>query len=42
MTGEKATTQIYRVLSHDKHVFEMHDSTRGANSKVMEITYIRQ
>ena len=44
MTGEKdkATTQIYRILSHDRHVFEMHDPARGENSKVMEITYIRK
>ena len=44
MTGEKnkATTQIYRVLSHDKHVFEMHDPTKGDNSKMMEITYTRR
>jgi hypothetical protein len=44
MTGEKdkATTQIYRILSRDKHVFEMHDPARGENSKVMEITYRRK
>ncbi len=44
MTGEKdkATTQIYRILSPDKHVFEMHDPARGENSKVMEITYVRK
>ena len=44
MTGEKdkATTQIYRILSHDRHVFEMHDPARGENSKVMEITYTRK
>ena len=44
MTGEKdkATTQIYRILNQDKHVFEMHDPARGENSKVMEITYIRK
>ena len=44
MTGEKhkTTTQIYRILSHDKHVFEMHDPARGGNSKVMEITYSRK
>ena len=44
MTGEKdkATTQIYRILSHDKHVFEMHDPARGENSKVMEITCARK
>jgi len=44
MTGEKnkATTQIYRILGHDKHVFEMHDPTRGDNSKTLEITYTRK
>jgi Protein of unknown function (DUF1579) len=44
MTGEKdkATTQIYRILSPDKHVFEMHDPARGEHSKVMEMTYIRK
>jgi hypothetical protein len=44
MTGEKnkATTQIFRILSRDKHVFEMHDPTRGDNSKTMEITYTRK
>ena len=44
MTGEKdkAATQIYRILSRDRHVFEMHDPARGKNSKVMEITYIRK
>ena len=44
MTGEKdkTTTQIYRILSPDKHVFEMHDPARGEHSKVMEITYIRK
>jgi hypothetical protein len=44
MTGEKhkQTKQIYRILSRDKHVFEMHDPTRGDNSKVMEITYTRK
>ena len=44
MTGEKnkATTQVYRIVSHDKHVFEMHDPTKGDNSKMMEITYTRR
>jgi hypothetical protein len=44
MTGEKdkATTLVYRILSRDKHVFEMHDPVRGDNSKVMEITYTRK
>ena len=44
MTGEKnkEATQIYRILSRDKHVFEMHDPTRGDASKTMEITYARK
>ena len=44
MTGDKhkETRQIYRVLSRDKHVFEMHDPSRGENSKAMEITYTRK
>ncbi len=44
MTGEKnkQTTQIDRIIGADKHVFEMHDPTRGSNSKIMEITYTRK
>ena len=44
MTGEKnkATTPIYRILRHDKHVFEMHDPTKGDSSRIMEITYARR
>jgi hypothetical protein len=44
MTGEKhkATKQIYRIISRDKHVYEMHDPARGENSKTMEITYTRK
>ena len=44
MTGEKnkATTQIYRILSRDKHIFEMHDPSKGESSKTMEITYTRK
>lgn len=44
ITGEKhkETKQIVRIISPDKHVFEMHDPTRGANSKTMEITYTRK
>jgi Protein of unknown function (DUF1579) len=44
MTGEKhkATKQIYRIISRDKHVFEMHDPARGENSKTMEIIYTRK
>jgi hypothetical protein len=44
MTGEshKASKQIIRILSHDKHVFEMHDPTLGDKSKTLEITYTRR
>jgi hypothetical protein len=44
MTGEKnkATRQVYRILSRDKHVFEMHDPARTGNSRIMEITYTRK
>ena len=44
MTGDKhkQTKMISRIVSKDKHVFEMHDPTLGANSKVMEITYTRK
>jgi hypothetical protein len=44
MTGEKhkETKQIYRIASHDKHIFEMHDPARGDKSKTMEITYTRK
>ena len=44
MTGEKNKegTQMYRILSRDKHIFEMYDPARGANSKTMEITYTRK
>ena len=33
---------VLRVLSPDKHVFEMYDSSKGDNAKTMEITYTRQ
>ena len=44
MTGEKhkQTKMISRIVNKDKHVFEMHDPSLGANSKVMEITYTRK
>ena len=44
MTGQKDMTmkQVIRILSHDKHVFEMHDPSKGASSKNMEITYTRK
>ena len=44
MTGDKnkKAKMISRIVNKDKHVFEMHDPTLGANSKVMEITYTRK
>ncbi|HEX5221729.1 MAG TPA: DUF1579 domain-containing protein [Verrucomicrobiae bacterium] len=44
MTGDKnkQARMITRIVSKDKHVFEMHDPSLGANSKVMEITYTRK
>jgi hypothetical protein len=44
MTGEKdmAVTQVLRIISPDKHVFEMHDPSKGEKSKTMEITYTRK
>ena len=33
---------VFRVISPDKHVFEMFDGSRGENAKTMEITYTRQ
>jgi hypothetical protein len=43
-TGEthKAAKQVIRVINRDKHVYEMHDPSKGANSKTMEITYTRK
>lgn len=43
-TGElnKAAKQVYRIISRDKHVFEMHDPSLGEKSKTMEITYTRK
>ena len=33
---------VFRVLSPDKHIFEMFDGSKGANAKTMEITYTRR
>jgi hypothetical protein len=33
---------VFRVISQDKHVFEMFDGSRGENAKTMEITYTRK
>jgi len=44
MTGQKdkVVRQVFRILSPDKHVFEMHDPSRSGDSKTMEITYTRR
>jgi hypothetical protein len=44
VTGEKdkASKLVYRIISRDKHVFEMHDPSKGDKSKTMEITYTRK
>ena len=44
LTGQKdlSMKQVIRIVSQDKHVFEMHDPSKGANSKTMEITYSRK
>lgn len=44
MTGEKdkAMKQVYRIVSRDEHVYEMHDPSLGKDSKTMEITYTRK
>lgn len=43
-TGEKdmPVKQVLRIISPDKHVFEMHDPRKGEDSKTMEITYTRK
>jgi hypothetical protein len=43
-TGQKDVPMktVFRVINQDKHVFEMFDSSRGENTKTMEITYTRQ
>lgn len=44
MTGEKEkpSKQVIRIISPDKHIFEMYDPSKGANAKTMEITYTRK
>ena len=44
ITGQKdmSMKQVIRVISRDKHVFEMHDPSKSDNSKTMEITYTRK
>src|SRR6185369_6146212 len=43
-TGRKDVPmkQVFKVLSPDKHTFEMFDLSQGGNTKTMEITYTRQ
>ncbi len=33
---------VLRIISNDKHTFEMFDGSKGENTKTMEITYTRQ
>lgn len=33
---------VYRILSPDKHTFEMFEGSKGANAKTMEINYTRR
>jgi hypothetical protein len=44
MTGEKGKEMrlVTRILSPDKHTFEMHDVALGDKGKMMEITYTRK
>lgn len=43
-TGQKdiPTRSVFRVISPDKHVFEMFDGRKGEYVKTMEITYTRK
>jgi hypothetical protein len=43
-TGRKEVPMktVFRVISPDKHVFEMFDKSQGENAKMMEITYTRK
>jgi len=44
LTGRKdvPAKQVLRIISRDKHVFEMHDPTRSGNTMTMEIAYTRK
>jgi len=44
MTGQKNMTmkQVIRMIGPDTRVFEMHDPSKGDQSKTMEITYTRE
>ena len=44
ITGEKnkRMKQVIRIVSNDKHVYEMYDLSQGQDMKTMEITYTRK
>ncbi|MBX7158040.1 MAG: DUF1579 domain-containing protein [Verrucomicrobiae bacterium] len=44
MTGEKdlPVKQVIRIISNDKHTFEMYDLRKTDNNKTMELTYTRK
>lgn len=44
ITGEKdkPSKQVVRIVSRDKHIYEMYDPSQGVNAKTMEITYTRK
>ena len=44
ITGEKnkRMKQVIRIVSNDKHVYEMYDLSQGQDVKTMEITYTRK
>ncbi|MDB6129406.1 MAG: hypothetical protein JWM04_513, partial [Verrucomicrobiales bacterium] len=43
-TGEKNIPMktVLRLVSADKHIFEMYNGGKGENTKTMEITYTRK
>ncbi len=43
-TGEKdmPIRHVLRIVSPNKHVFEMYDASKGTEAKTMEITYTRK
>jgi hypothetical protein len=43
-TGRKnvPTRMVFRIISPDKHIFEMFDLSKGENAKTMEITYTKK
>ena len=39
---DRPSKQVVRIISRDKHVYEMYDPSKGDNFKTMEITYTRK